>query len=60
MRVLGTNGITVDLFEAEEAMRTRHIKHYGQRRNVSMEVDQAARMIVDQVVDTGVGRDCKG
>lgn len=54
MRLLGASGITVDLFEAEEAMRTRHIKHYGKRRDVSKEVDQAARIIADQVVDTAV------
>ncbi len=46
--------ITIDLLDADEALRTRSIKNYGKLIDVSAEVDESVQLVVDAVIDSAV------
>lgn len=46
--------ITIDLLDADEALRTRFIKHYGKQVDVSAEVDESVQLVVDTVIDSAI------
>ncbi|MDD5708573.1 MAG: ParM/StbA family protein [Kiritimatiellae bacterium] len=55
VRILAdTRKITIDLFEAEEALRTREIRVWGKGEDVSEEVQHAVEYLVSEVVDNAV------
>lgn len=51
-RILGEKNITVDLYECEEALRIKQIKNFGNKIDVSTEVNEAVSILVNEVVDT--------
>ena len=51
-RLLSQRGITADLPECEEALRSRSILDFGRRVDVGADVDQAGSLIVTEVVET--------
>lgn len=50
VRLMSEKNITVDLTEAEEALKTKSIRNFG-RLDVTEEVERSVAFIVDEVVD---------
>jgi len=52
VRLLAERNITIDLVEAEEALRTGFIRDFGKKHDVSDLAKAAADLIVTEVIDT--------
>ncbi|MCZ2113494.1 MAG: ParM/StbA family protein [Anaerolineae bacterium] len=52
VRLLSEKGITIDLLEAEDALRNGFIRSFGQKMDVTAEVSKSSDLIVAEVVDT--------
>lgn len=51
-RILGEKGMTVDLFECEEALRKKQIRNFTARVDVTNEVNEAVNILTNEVIDT--------
>lgn len=52
IRLLAERGVTIDLLEAEDALRNGYIRSFGQRIELTDEVDKSSSLIVSEVIDT--------
>ena len=52
IRLLSEQNMTIDLIEAEEALRTGYIRNFGKRMDVAAEVKASSSIIVAEVIDT--------
>lgn len=52
VRLLSVKNITINMFEAEEALQQGYVRSFGKRIDVSEEVQASTNLIVSDVIDT--------